>query len=105
MRGSSFAEYFVSGVLWTNSMPHVVIAATGRRNVTPFGRSSSAAVNLLWGLLNAGGGYVFLRWADRSTGATQDETTWQLPFEAGCMFWSAFGVGYALFNERRTQRM
>lgn len=47
------ASYFVAGSLLANSMPHFVIALTGRRNITPFGRNSSAPINALWGLLTS----------------------------------------------------
>lgn len=86
-----------------NSVPHILIAATGRRNLTPFGRHSSASTNLLWGALNAGSGYLLLRMADRRSGATTDGTQWQLPFEIGCACWSSFGVVYA-WSAARSKR-
>ncbi len=45
LRGASLAGYFLAGVCFTNGVPHLVIAATGRRNLTPFGRDSSAGVS------------------------------------------------------------
>ena len=80
-----------------------LIAATGRRNVTPFGRHSSAPVNLVWGMLNAGSGYVVLRLADRRSGATVDGTQWQLPFMIGCVCWSSVGVVYAGATTRHAE--
>jgi len=47
LRVVSFLSYFFAGVFLTNSVPHLVIAVTGRRNRTPFGQNSSPFVNLL----------------------------------------------------------
>jgi hypothetical protein len=96
VRPLSFLGYSVAGVLLTNSAPHLLVAATGRRNRTPFGIRSSAWVNLLWGALNASGGYLLVRFADRREGGiTADATAWQLPYEAGCLALALFGVVYA----------
>ena len=97
MRLSSFLSYFLSGVLLTNSVPHFVIAFTGRRNLTPFGQNSSALLNLLWALANCLGGSLLIAQTDRKTGAQMDDKSWLLPFEAGCLLWSAFGVCYSFF--------
>jgi len=103
MRRSSFVSYFVSGILLMNSLPHTIIALTGRRNLTPFGQDSSAALNGLWAMISAIGGYVLLRQADRRSGASEGDTAWQLPFEAGCLCWSSFGVLYSYATGKQTQ--
>ena len=35
MRASAFISYFFAGAFLTNSIPHLIVAATGRRNLTP----------------------------------------------------------------------
>ena len=100
MRIASFLSYFFAGVLLTNSMPHFIVSITGRRNLTPFGRDSSAPINGLWGCINFVGGYLLVRYVDKKTGATADSKLWQLPYEAGCLFWSLFGVLYAYFSSK-----
>ncbi len=65
MRGASFLSYFCAGVLLTNSVPHVVVAVTGRRNPTAFGRNSSPFVNLLWSGINVASGSLLFRFADK----------------------------------------
>lgn len=52
MRLATFVPWFLARMLLTNNLPHFVIALTGRRNITPFGRDSSALVNTLWGAIN-----------------------------------------------------
>jgi hypothetical protein len=98
LKSSSRVSYFLAGIFLTNSVPHFIVCFTGRRNITPFGRDSSPAVNLLWGLINFLSGYLLVRLADRQTGAQADSKTWQLPYEAGSLFWSLFGVIYALYS-------
>jgi hypothetical protein len=92
----SFVSYFFAGVFLTNSAPHLLIAVTGRRNLTPFGRNSSAFVNLLWSGINFTSGYLLVRFADRREGRNKaDSKAWQLPYEAGCLSLSMFGVFYS----------
>ncbi len=98
MRLPSFISYFFAGAFLKNGVPHFVVAATGRRNITPFGRNSSPLVNLLWGLINVAMGYLLMRYADKRTDKNADSTAWQLPYEAGTLFWSLFGVIYAWFT-------
>jgi hypothetical protein len=93
--------YFFAGAFLTNSIPHLVVAATGRRNLTPFGGNSSPAINLLWGCINLTIGYLLVRITDRLAPINQTASTaWQLPYEAGCAFWALFGVGYSWFAAR-----
>ena len=99
MRRVSFLSYVFAGVFLTNSVPHLVIAMTGRRNRTAFGRHSSPFVNLLWSGLNATSGYLLVRFADRrEDGNAPDSTAWQFPYEVGCLALSVFGVLYSWFT-------
>ncbi|MBO0797056.1 MAG: hypothetical protein J2P36_39760 [Ktedonobacteraceae bacterium] len=101
----AFIGYFFAGAFLTNSMPHLVIAATGRRNLTPFGRDSSPLINLLWGCINLTIGYLMVRVTDSKIRTNQtNSTVWQLPYEAGCAFWALFGVGYSWFADRQRRR-
>lgn len=99
MRRESFLSYVFAGVFLTNSVPHLVVAMTGRRNRTAFGRHSSPFVNLLWSGLNAACGYLLVRFADRrEDGNAPDSTAWQFPYEVGCLALSVFGVLYSWFT-------
>jgi hypothetical protein len=99
MRISSFVSYFFAGAFLTNAIPHLVVAVTGRRNLTPFGRNSSAGANLLWSCINFASGYLLVRFADRQAGENKaNSKAWQFPYEAGCLFWSSFGVLYSWFT-------
>lgn len=101
MKWSARISYFLAGVCFTNAVPHLVIAATGRRNLTPFGRDSSPEVNLLWSGINFASGYLLVREADRHTAeSSANATTWLVPYEAGRFCWSLFGVSYALVTNR-----
>ena len=92
MRIPFLVRYFFAGVLMTNSMPHLAISLTGRRNMTPFGRDSSAQVNLLWGLVNLFGGVFLIRSTDRKASAHLSAHQWLLALLAGGLFWSVFMV-------------
>ncbi|HVS79349.1 MAG TPA: hypothetical protein VHD84_03645 [Candidatus Saccharimonadales bacterium] len=43
---------FLAGALVVNGLPHIVSGASGKTRHTPFGDSSSAAANVVWGWLN-----------------------------------------------------
>lgn len=92
--------YFLAGVFATNSAPHVLIALTGRSNLTPLGRDSSPLVNALWASANAASAYLLMRAADRAARGGH-RTDWQAPYEAGCLCWSAFGLLYALASRQK----
>jgi len=96
MKWSARIGYFLAGVALTNAVPHLNIALTGRRNLTPFGRDSSPSVNLLWSLINFAGGHLLMRYADKQAGDATSQA-WLLPYEAGRFFWSSFGLLYALY--------
>jgi hypothetical protein len=104
MKWSSVTGYFLTGAALTNSAPHLIIALTGRRNLTPFGRDSSAQVNLLWSVINIILGYLFMRFADKRAGAKANSPAWLLPYEAGTLFWGLFGVLYALRLVKRASQ-
>lgn len=40
---------FVAGAVFTNGVPHFVKGITGQKHHTPFGRPSSAVVNVVYG--------------------------------------------------------
>jgi hypothetical protein len=44
--------YFVSGALIANGIPHYMRGVVGEKFQTPFGRPSSAVVNVVWGTFN-----------------------------------------------------
>jgi hypothetical protein len=101
----SFIGYFFAGIFLTNSVPHLVIAFTGRRNLTPFGQNSSPFVNLLWSGMNVASGYMLVRFADKRTVVSKvDSKAWQIPYEAGCLALSVFGVLYAWFTASQELR-
>ena len=45
-------EFFVAGLFAADGVPHFVKGITGERFPTPFGKPSSAIVNVLWGSIN-----------------------------------------------------
>lgn len=102
MRAGSFLSYCFAGMFLTTSVPHVVVAVTGRRNPTAFGMNSSPVVNLLWSAINVVIGSLLFRFADRREQTrTADSKAWQLPYTAGCLALSVFGVFYAWFTARQ----
>jgi hypothetical protein len=57
--------YFFGGAFLANAVPHVVSGVTGRPFQSPFAKPpgeglSSSTVNVLWGFLNIGLGYVLV---------------------------------------------
>jgi len=44
--------FFLSGMFLFNSLPHLISGAIGNRHMTPFGKDSSAILNVGWGFLN-----------------------------------------------------
>ena len=43
---------FFGGFLGANGIPHFVKGTMGQKHMTPFGRPSSAVVNVIWGWVN-----------------------------------------------------
>ena len=42
----------LAGILGANGLPHFIMGITGKKHQTPFGRPSSAVINVLWGWVN-----------------------------------------------------
>lgn len=55
---------FLAGLFIANGVPHFIKRVTGQKNQTPFGRPSSAIVNVLWGWINFVVGAVLLYFAN-----------------------------------------
>ena len=105
MKVTSFLNYFFAGIFLTNSVPHLVAAVTGRRNRTPFGQNSSSFVNLLWSGMNVASGYLMVHLADRREHLNKaNSKAWQIPYEAGCLALSIFGVFYSWFSASQELR-
>ena len=101
MRRVSFLSYFFAGAFLMNSVPHLVIAVTGRRNPTAFGQNSSPLVNLLWSGINIASGSLLFRFADhREYPNALDSKAWQFPYAVGGLAQSMFAVLYTLFIAR-----
>ena len=58
---------FIAGLLATNGIPHFVMGITGQKHQTPFGKPSSAIVNVIWGWLNFAAAGVVLHFAHPRT--------------------------------------
>ncbi len=43
---------FLAGVIGANGLPNFIKGVLGKKHQTPFGRPSSAIVNVIWGWLN-----------------------------------------------------
>jgi len=54
---------FLAGLFAANALPHLVKGGTGQRFQTPFGKNSSAIVNVLWGWANALLAVIFLHFS------------------------------------------
>lgn len=104
MKISSLGMYFLAGTLLANSVPHLVIGVSGRRNMTPFGRDSSPLVNALWGVLNLAGGCLLVRRADKGADVGGGRDAWLPPLLAGSCSWSLFGLAYELRKRRSVER-
>jgi hypothetical protein len=52
--------YFLAGTFVFNSIPHIASGVIGNKHMTPFGKDSSAFLNVLWGFLNLYGGVLLL---------------------------------------------
>ena len=44
--------YLLSGMFAFNSLPHLISGIIGNKHMTPFGKDSSAVLNVGWGFLN-----------------------------------------------------
>jgi hypothetical protein len=43
---------FLAGLFAANGVPHFIKGTLGQKHQTPFGKSSSAVVNVAWGAIN-----------------------------------------------------
>jgi hypothetical protein len=48
----SYMLFFLLGLFAANGVPHFVKGMTGEKHMTPFGKPSSAQVNVIWGIVN-----------------------------------------------------
>jgi hypothetical protein len=67
-----FVILFAAGLVGANAVPHYVKGITGARHMSPFGKPSSAVVNVAWGASNLLGALWLGVWASHygvTTGA------------------------------------
>jgi len=55
---------FLAGVIGANGVPHFIKGITGQKHQTPFGRPSSAMVNVAWGWVNFLVAALLIYWGD-----------------------------------------
>jgi hypothetical protein len=48
----SYMLFFLFGLFAANGVPHFVKGMIGEKHMTPFGKPSSAFINVVWGLVN-----------------------------------------------------
>jgi hypothetical protein len=48
----SYILFFLFGLFAANGVPHFVKGMIGEKHMTPFGKPSSAFVNVIWGVVN-----------------------------------------------------
>ena len=51
---------FLAGLFAANGVPHFIKGVVGQKHQTPFGKSSSAVVNVCWGWVNFIVAVIFL---------------------------------------------
>ena len=51
---------FLAGLFAANGIPHFIKGVTGQKHQTPFGKPSSAVVNVCWGWINLVVAAIFL---------------------------------------------
>lgn len=51
---------FLAGLFAANGVPHFIKGGLGQKHQTPFGKSSSAVVNVCWGWINFVVAAIFL---------------------------------------------
>lgn len=59
----SYVLFFLFGVFAANGVPHFVKGMTGEMHMTPFGKPSSAQVNVIWGVVNFYIAFWLFTWA------------------------------------------
>ena len=74
--------YFLAGLFTANGVPHFIKGVTGEQHRTPFGMSSSAVTNVVWGSIN-----FVVAWAIWHYAGTHRSLTHTFRYEV------AFGLG------------
>jgi hypothetical protein len=69
--------------------------------MTPFGRNSSAFVDMVWGAADVVGGATLLRRTSPEVDASADANGWLIALEAGSVCWSVFMVLYEVAKRTR----
>jgi hypothetical protein len=59
----SYILFFLFGLFAANGVPHFVKGMTGEKHMTPFGKPSSAQVNVIWGIVNFYIAFWLFTWA------------------------------------------
>jgi hypothetical protein len=59
----SYILFFLFGLFAANGVPHFVKGITGEKHMTPFGKPSSAQVNVIWGVLSFYIAFWLFTWA------------------------------------------
>ena len=54
--------FLFAGIVFGNGVPHIVKGGVGSKHQTPFGKPSSALVNVIWGAVNLLGGFWLGIW-------------------------------------------
>ena len=85
----------IAGAVAANAIPHLVKGITGERHMTPFGRRSSAPVNVAWAFLNIVVALLLLQLDSRREifslpAAGELAGPWLLAFLAGALLTALF---------------
>lgn len=59
----SYILFFLFGLFAANGVPHFVKGIIGEKHMTPFGKPSSAQVNVIWGIVNFYIAFWLMTWA------------------------------------------
>jgi hypothetical protein len=59
----SYILFFLFGLFAANGVPHFVKGIIGEKHMTPFGKPSSAQINLIWGIVNFYIAFWLMTWA------------------------------------------
>jgi len=88
-----YVLYLLAGAFAANGVPHFVKGIVGEKHQTPFGRPSSAVVNVVWGTANFVLAWVLWRFAGLHR--SLDHTVrYELMFGVGA-FLVSLGLAYA----------
>ncbi|HUD11820.1 MAG TPA: hypothetical protein VMS08_05385 [Candidatus Saccharimonadia bacterium] len=59
----AYVFFFLAALFGANGVPHFVKGITGERHMSPFGKPSSAMVNVVWGAANFYMAFWLFDWA------------------------------------------